>query len=332
MSAPSESQLRDRTGRPVFYLRMSVTDRCDLRCRYCLPERPTFLAKAKILSLEQLLLLAQVFVGRGISKIRITGGEPLARRNLVWLIGRIAGLPGLQETTLTTNGTRLEQMAADLRAAGVRRINVSLDTLDPEKFTRLTRTGDLRRVLAGLKAAGAAGFEAIRINTVLMRGFNDDELGDLVEFADRSGADISFIEEMPLGDLGAGRRRRYLDAGQALAMLAGRFALTETDYSSGGPARYWQLANSHTKVGFIAPHSRNFCASCNRVRITCTGDLYPCLGQNNRVELGAAAVAGDREKISAGIDRALAGKPDGHFFDPAAAGYHVVRYMATTGG
>ena len=165
-----------------------------------------------------------------------------------------------------------------------------------------------------------------------MRGFNDDELADLVEFADRRGADISFIEEMPLGELGDGRRDRYLGADQALAMLAGRFALSESDYSSGGPARYWQLANSATKVGFIAPHSRNFCASCNRVRITCTGDLYPCLGQNNRVALAAAAAAGDRQAISAGIDRALAGKPDGHRFDPAAAGYHVIRYMATTGG
>ena len=332
MTAPNLPALVDPAGRRIFYLRMSVTDRCDLRCRYCLPERPEFLPRSGMLSLPQLLLAAEVFASRGISKIRITGGEPLARRNLIWMIERICTLPGLKEATLTTNGTRLGPMAADLRAAGISRINVSLDTLDPDKFSRLTRTGDLQRVRAGLAAAVAARFERIRINTVLMKGFNDDELCDLVEFADGIGADISFIEEMPLGDLGAGRRQRYLGAPEALALLSRRLSLTESDYSSGGPASYWQLAGSPTRVGFIAPHSRNFCASCNRMRMTCTGDLYPCLGHNGRVELGEAIAAGDRKAISAGIDRALAGKPDSHRFNPAAAASQVMRYMATTGG
>ena len=332
MSTLAANPPTDRAGRTVSYLRLSVTDRCDLRCRYCLPERPRFLPKAQILTLEQLLLIAQVFVARGITKIRITGGEPLARRNVIWLIERIAALPGLAETVLTTNGTRLAAMADDLRCAGIARVNVSLDTLDAAKFTRLTRTGNLAQVTAGLAAAAAAGFAAIRINTVLMNGFNDDELSALVEFADRLGADISFIEEMPLGDIDGSRPHRYLEATQALAILHRRFALTETDYSSGGPARYWQLANSPTRVGFIAPHSRNFCASCNRLRITCTGDLYPCLGQNGRVALAAAAAAGDRQAISDAIDRALANKPDGHHFAAANAGAQVLRYMATTGG
>ena len=322
--------LIDRSGRPVSYLRMSVTDRCDLRCRYCLPQRPAFLPKSAMLALEELLLIAEVFAGRGIRKIRITGGEPLLRRNLIWLIERIAALPELREVVLTTNGTRLPQMAAPLRAAGIGRINISLDTLDPEKFAHLSRTGDLQSVLAGFAAAAAAGFEKIRINTVLMRGFNDDELCQLVAFADRNGADISFIEEMPLGGLNGGRSRRRLEAQQARKMLAGRFTLTESDYSSGGPAKYWQLADSQTRVGFIAPHSRNFCSSCNRLRLACSGDLYPCLGHDSRVALGPAAAAGDREAISAGIDQALADKPDGHQFNTAS--HQVMRYMATTGG
>ena len=275
----SRPELYDQHGRKVVYIRMSVTDRCDLRCRYCLPEQPDFLPKNEILALEDLLFIASEFVRLGVTKIRVTGGEPLVRRNVAWLLEQIAVLPGLAELVMTTNGTMLAQQAKLLRKAGVRRLNISLDTLDAGKFRQLSRNGDLGKVLAGIEAACASGFGALKLNTVLMQGFNDDELCSLVSFAAERGMDISFIEEMPLGVIGRERGRHYLDAASALEILARKHVLIPSDHSTGGPSRYWQLEGHKSRVGFIAPHSRNFCESCNRVRVTCTGSLYPCLGR-----------------------------------------------------
>lgn len=324
--------LVDRHGRPITYVRVSVTDRCDLRCQYCMPAQPVFLPKSEVLTLEELLLVTSVFAANGVAKVRVTGGEPLVRRNVVWLLENIAGLPGVRELVITTNGTRLPALARQLRQAGVRRVNISIDTLDSEKFRSLTRNGELGRVMEGFQAALDAGFERVKINTVLMRGVNDDELCDLVAFADRHGTDISFIEEMPIGDVGRRRVDYQISSHEVLDILGARFALEPSDYRSGGPARYWQLRGSGTKVGIIAPHSRNFCSTCNRVRITCTGDLYPCLGQNGRVSLAEAARSGNRGAILGLIRDALDRKPVGHEFDLHESSTHVVRFMSTTGG
>ena len=330
--ATSRPQMIDRHGRAITYVRISVTDRCDLRCRYCMPAHPVFLPKSEILTLEQLFFISQVFVANGVDKIRITGGEPLVRRNVLWLLAKIAALPGLRELVLTTNGNRLPELAGPLQAAGVRRVNISIDTLDPHRFRELTLNGNLSQVLDGFQSALKAGFERVKINTVLMRGVNDEELCDLVAFADRYGVDIAFIEEMPLGEVGRVRADFELTSHDVLAILGTRFALDRIDYSTGGPARYWQLRGSATKVGIIAPHSRNFCASCNRVRITCLGDLYPCLGQNGKTSLAAAARAGDGKELEDLIAQALAAKPAGHEFDLRESQVHVMRYMSTTGG
>lgn len=326
------STLRDQHDRQVTYIRLSVTDRCDLRCRYCLPERPDFLPKADLLTLPQLLTIARSFVDLGVTKVRVTGGEPLMRRDLPWLLDQLAQLPQLRELTLTTNGTRLANMASELRQAGVERINISLDTLSPERFARLTRNGDLRKVLAGIEAAVAAQFTRLRLNTVLMQGFNDDELTKLVQFACELGIDITFIEEMPLGDLGRSSVEHSLDGTTVLERLGRDFELQPSNHSSGGPARYWSLANSATRVGIIAPHTRNFCADCNRVRISSTGTLYPCLGHDTGTALGAAARKEDQAELERLIRAALATKPSGHQFDWQTAGGQVLRYMATTGG
>lgn len=329
--AADGAALRDSCGRTASYLRLSVTDRCDLRCQYCLPARPAFLPKDEILSLEDMLFIAAEFVKLGVRKIRVTGGEPLVRRNVAWLLERLAALDGLRELVLTTNGTRLAGQAGELRALGVKRVNISLDTLRPDRFAELTRNGDLRKVLAGVDAACAAGFDAVRLNAVLMAGFNGDEILDLIGFACARGADIAFIEEMPMGDIGRRRDADALTADGVLAAAAECYELTPSAHATGGPARYYELAGQRTRLGVIAPYTRNFCADCNRLRLTCTGDLHPCLGHLGKVALAAAARARDAAALAKLAAAALAAKPEGHEFATAPEA-RVMRYMATTGG
>ena len=327
--------LIDRYGREISYIRMSVTDRCDFRCQYCMPMDMKFLLKREILSLEELLQVARVFTTLGVKKIRITGGEPLVRRNVVWLCEQVAALPGVREVAITTNGSQLPKLAKSLVAAGVRRVNISLDSLEDDRFRELTRTGSLAQVQAGVEAALAAGFPGgVKLNTVMMRGFNDDELPQLAAYALGKGMDISFIEEMPLGDIGRWRGDTYYSATQALPALRAQFALTPSDHSTGGPARYWDVGGYGNRIGFITPHSHNFCATCNRVRITATGELYPCLGQNDAADLKPALrgdAAGD-DALRALIMKVMDIKPKGHDFNVYAEGAKVVRFMSATGG
>ncbi|MGN2392220.1 GTP 3',8-cyclase MoaA [Pelomicrobium sp. G1] len=328
------SPLIDKFGRTVNYIRLSVTDRCDFRCTYCMAEEMTFLPRAQVLSLEECLRLARVFVGLGVTKIRITGGEPLVRKNVLWLFQQLGRLPGLKELVLTTNGSQLERFARPLVEAGVRRVNVSLDSLDPDKFRRITRVGDLDKVLRGIAAAKAAGFAGIKLNTVMIRGVNEDEFCDLVQFAVDQELDIAFIEEMPLGDVGHARIDTYYSSDDALALLGSRFELVASTETTGGPARYWRIPGTRTKVGFISPHSHNFCAACNRVRVTCTGELFPCLGQNDSANLLPLlrAYPDDDQPVRQAIIDAMGIKPRGHDFNLFQAKPKVIRFMSVTGG
>jgi len=333
--APKASgTLSDRFGRRITYIRLSVTDRCDFRCTYCMAEEMVFLPRDEILSLEECLRLVRIFAEQGVTKVRITGGEPLVRANLPWLLEQIAATPGINNLVMTTNGSQLERFAERLRAAGVRRLNVSLDTLDADRFRALTRVGDVHKVLRGIDAARAAGFERIKLNTVMIRGTNDGDLPALVEFAASKGIDIAFIEEMPLGQIGHGRSATYFSSDEAMARLAERFELLPTTLDTGGPARYWQLAGSDTRVGFISPHSHNFCDTCNRVRITAKGDLYPCLGHNDAVAL--LPLLRDQPDndgpLREAIGYALGIKPKGHEFSKQMENPQVVRFMSMTGG
>ncbi|MBU3694121.1 MAG: GTP 3',8-cyclase MoaA [Rhodocyclaceae bacterium] len=334
------ADLVDHYGRRIRYLRLSVTDRCDFRCTYCMAEDMTFLPRGDILSLEECLRVVRAFVALGVDKVRLTGGEPLVRRDILWLIERASSLPGVRELVLTTNGSQLGKLAQQVRDAGVRRINVSIDSLRPERFRAITRTGSLDKVLAGIDAAIAAGFERIKLNTVMLRGVNDDEFEDLVDFAIGRGIDISFIEEMPLGDTDHARIDTFMTQDEVLPRLQARYGLTATSENSGGPARYWRVPGQATRVGFISPHSHNFCDSCNRVRVTATGDLYPCLGQNDMLPLlpvlrdtaaGLAAEDADTALLDA-IRRSMGIKPHGHDFDMRKPTPAVVRFMSMTGG
>lgn len=332
-SRHADGTLIDKYGRHVNYIRLSITDRCDFRCTYCMAEDMSFLPRDRVLSLEECLRVVRTFVGLGVTKVRITGGEPLVRRNVLWLLERIAALEGLRELVLTTNGSQLEHYAADLRRAGVARLNVSLDTLDAEKFRAITRIGDIAKVLRGIDAATAAGFTRTKLNTVMMRGVNDDGFVELVRYALERELDISFIEEMPLGDIGHGRSDTYYGSEDARALLAGHFELLPTLESSGGPARYWRIPGAATRVGFIAPHSHNFCDSCNRVRITAQGELYPCLGQNDAIALLPLLRAdADDAPLREAIVAAMGIKPKGHDFTAQMDAPRVVRFMSMTGG
>ncbi len=332
--SPAAAPLIDRYGRRVSYIRLSITDRCDFRCNYCMAEEMEFLPRAQVLTLEECLRVTRTFVELGVSKVRITGGEPLVRHNIVWLLQRIACLPGLRELVLTTNGSQLERFAAELRAAGVRRINISLDTLQPERFRQITRVGDLAKVLRGLDAALAAGFERLKVNTVMIRRVNDDELVDLLDFAVGRGIDISFIEQMPLGDVGHARDERFFGSDEALALLQTRHVLMPSAESSGGPARYWRIPGRQTRVGFISPHSHNFCDSCNRVRITARGELYPCLGNNGAVPLLPVLRAHpiDQQPLRATIIQGMGMKARRHDFANQMDSPQVLRFMSMTGG
>ena len=325
--------LIDPFARPITYLRVSVTDRCDLRCVYCMAEDMTFLPKAEILSLEELDRLCGAFIESGVTKLRITGGEPLVRRGVMMLfaaLGRRIG-QGLEELTLTTNGTQLSRYADELAKAGVRRVNVSLDTLDSERFTRLTRWGRLDRVLEGVFAAKAAGLH-VKINAVALRGENEDEFDDMLAWCGRHGLDLCLIETMPMGEIDAARVDQYLPLSLVRARLSQRWTLEESMYRTGGPARYVTVRETGTRLGFITPMTHNFCEDCNRVRLTVTGTLYMCLGQDDAADLRRPLRRG--EDLHAAIAEAVARKPKGHDFviDRGRTRPAVARHMSVTGG
>ena len=332
-----EAPILDPFGRPITYLRVSVTDRCDFRCVYCMAEEMTFLPKAELLTLEELETVCRRFMAVGTRKIRLTGGEPLVRRNIIQLIDNLGAevkAGNLEELTITTNGSQLHKMADDLYRAGVRRINVSIDTLDDKKFTEITRWGDLGKVLDGLEAAKSAGLE-IKINAVAIKGFNDEELGDMVAWCGQQGHDMTIIEVMPMGDIGNENRvDQYLPVSLVRSQLARRFTLTDLDYSSGGPARYVQVGETGRKLGFITPLTHNFCESCNRVRLTCTGMLYMCLGQDDNADLSHALRTHGVDGLDDAIKEAISRKPKGHDFiiDRRQSGPAVSRHMNVTGG
>lgn len=334
--ASDASVLIDRFGRRVRYVRMSVTDRCDFRCVYCMAEEMTFLPRSEVLSLEELLQVGEAFVGLGVDKIRLTGGEPLIRNNLVWLVERLARLQGLRELALTTNGSRLGVMAGDLRRAGLATLNISLDTLDPVRFREMTRTGDLSAVLAGIEAARTAGFERIKLNSVILRGRNDDGILDLVAFAREHGLDISFIEEMPLGVIDEhDRAQAFMPSHEIRKVIATRWHLLPTESRTAGPSRYFAMKDSPIRVGFISPHSNNFCADCNRVRVTCEGRLLLCLGNEHSADLRHVlreTPAGLRvAALGSVIRESMDLKPERHQFDLGQAP-QIVRFMNMTGG
>ena len=330
--------LIDPFARAISYLRVSVTDRCDFRCVYCMSEHMSFLPKAELLTLEELDRLCTAFIGMGVEKLRITGGEPLVRRGILSFFEAIARhlqTGALRELTLTTNGSQLRKYAADLAGFGVKRINVSLDTLDAAKFARITRWGRLAQVLDGIEAAREAGLK-VKINAVALKGFNEDELFALVGWCAAQGHDLTFIEVMPMGDLGnEDRLEQYWPLQDLRARLAGRFSLSDLPDRSGGPARYVRLAETGQKIGFITPLTHNFCESCNRVRLTCTGALYMCLGQEDMADLRAPLRASaDNSLLETAIRHAIARKPKGHDFDYArqvVAG-QMTRHMSHTGG
>ena len=327
----------DPFGRPISYLRVSVTDRCDFRCVYCMAEDMTFLPKSEVLSLEEMDRLCAAFIRAGVKKIRLTGGEPLVRGGIMTLVnglGARLGSGGLEELTLTTNGSQLEKYAGQLFAAGVRRINVSLDSLDPEKFTALTRWGKLEKVLAGLRAAKQAGL-AVKINAVALRGVNEDEFDRLIAWCGEEGFDLVLIEVMPMGDIGPQRVDQYLPLSVARANIARNWTLDETDYRTGGPARYFSVRETGRRLGFITPMTHNFCESCNRVRLTCTGQLFMCLGQEDSADLRAPLRASESDGLlDAAIAEAIGRKPKGHDFviDRRGPNISVPRHMSVTGG
>ena len=330
----ANQKLIDQFGRTVDYIRLSITDRCDFRCVYCMSEEMTFLPRDEVLSLEECARLVKVFVGLGVTKVRITGGEPLVRKNALWLFEEVGKLDGLKELVLTTNGSQLEKQAVALKKAGVKRINISIDSLNPDNFKKITRTGDLNKVLAGLQASNNAGFEGIKINTVLMRGSNENEAIDLVQFAIDKKIDISFIEEMPLGEVDHARINTFVSNTDTLELLTSKYSLLPSTETTGGPARYWRVANTSTKIGFISPHSHNFCESCNRVRISCKGELFLCLGQTDKVELMPLlrSYPNDDQPVIDAIVNSMSIKPKGHDFDLQRAEPAVIRFMSHTGG
>ena len=326
----------DPFGRHITYLRVSVTDRCDFRCVYCMAEQQTFLPKKELLSLEELERLCAAFIAKGVRRLRITGGEPLVRKDVMRLIERLGARigSGLVELTLTTNGSQLARHARALADAGVRRINVSLDTLDADKFHKITRWGHLDKVLAGIDAAQDAGLK-VKINTVALRDVNRDEIPSILEWAHGRGMDFTLIETMPLGETGADRVAQYLPLSLARADLERRFTLHDIDYRTGGPARYTRVAETGGRLGFITPLTHNFCESCNRVRVTCTGTLFMCLGQEDAADLREPLRASsDDALLAAAIDAAIARKPKGHDFiiDRRHRTPTLTRPMAMTGG
>lgn len=326
------TSLVDTFGRTVDYVRLSVTDRCDFRCVYCMSEKMTFLPKAQVLSLEELYQVAQAFTALGVRKIRLTGGEPLVRRGVMELVQALGALP--VELVITTNGSQLTQLADGLKQAGVSRLNISLDSLRPERFKRLTRSDRLPQVLAGIDAALAAGFERLKLNAVVLKGRNDDEVLDLVGFARSKGVDISFIEEMPLGAITEhDRAEQYCSSDDLRRMIEQRYPLLSSTERTAGPSRYFRMSDSDTRVGFISPHSHNFCSECNRVRVTVEGRLLLCLGNEHSVDLREILrrYPGDQPRLQQAIIDAMQLKPERHWFDLDEEP-QILRFMNMTGG
>jgi cyclic pyranopterin phosphate synthase len=330
------SSLIDPFGRHVTYLRVSVTDRCDFRCSYCMSEHMTFLPKRDLLTLEELDRLCTAFVRRGVRKLRITGGEPLVRKNILWLfraLSRHLG-GGLDELTLTTNGSQLPKFARELKDAGVRRVNISLDTLRPDRFKAITRWGDFAQVMAGIEAAEKAGL-AVKLNAVALKGVNEDEFDELIRFSHGRGFDLTLIETMPMGEIDGDRTDQYLPLSIVRARLMDRWTLEDIPFRTGGPARYVRIKETGGRLGFITPMTHNFCESCNRVRLTCTGTLYMCLGQDDAADLRTPLRASsDDAALMRAIDEAISRKPKGHDFviDRRTKQPAVARHMSVTGG
>ena len=329
-----ESRLVDPFGRRITYLRLSVTDRCDFRCTYCMSEDMVFAPRAQILTLEELYAVADAFIGLGVRRIRVTGGEPLVRKGLTSLLTRLGAREELEDLAITTNGSQLHSMAPALRDAGVKRLNISLDSLKSERFAELTRRDRLAQVLEGIEAARRAGFKGIKLNSVIQKGRNDDEVIDLVAFAVERGLDISFIEEMPLGSVSSHQREiTFCSSEEVRERIEQRFALLPSSHTTGGPSRYWQVSGSPTRVGFISPHSNNFCGSCNRVRVTAEGKLVLCLGHEGALDLKSLIrrYPGDSERLRHALVDALQLKPEMYHFRTDEQ-VQVVRFMSMTGG
>lgn len=328
------TSLIDGFGREITYVRLSVTDRCDFRCVYCMSEDMQFLPRTQILSLEEIYRVGKAFVDMGVTKLRLTGGEPLVRPNLLWLVEQLAALPGLRELTLTTNGSQLGKLAQPLRDAGLSRINISLDSLNADKFHAITRTGRLADVLAGIDAAQAAGFKNTKLNAVILRGRNDDEILPLVDFARDRHLDLSFIEEMPLGQISEhNRAQAHISSEDIRRVIATRYAMLPATDQTGGPSRYYRMSDSGIRLGFISPHSHNFCGTCNRVRVTVEGRLLLCLGNEHSADLKQALreTPDDDAPLRHAIVQALPLKPERHYFNLDEEP-RIVRFMNMTGG
>jgi GTP 3',8-cyclase len=328
------SQLIDQFNRTINYIRISVTDRCDFRCIYCMAEKMEFLPKTELLSLEEIDRIASIFISLGVEKIRITGGEPLVRKNIDSLFSSLSKNKGLKELTLTTNASQLKKKALMLKSSGVKRINISLDSLDPLTFKKMTRTGVLEDVLKGIEHAVEVGFEKIKLNTVLMKGINDHELFELIDYAIKHGLDISFIEEMPLGSTDFERKVTAVSNNDVLEKIKDKYSVKSISLSTGGPAKYWQIEGSNTRVGLISPHSHNFCEDCNRVRISCKGELFLCLGQEEKIELMPLLRnhLHDDQPIKDAIINSMKIKPLSHEFNLNQSKPAIVRFMSHTGG
>lgn len=331
-----QTQLIDNFGRRVSYVRISITDRCDFRCVYCMDEEMTFMPRERLLTLEEIAFLVTAFCELGVEKVRITGGEPLVRRNVDWLMDKIGALKhttSLKELNLTTNGSQLPKYAKKLAAAGLDRINISLDSLKADRFRELTRTGELTQVLKGIEAAKQAGFKRIKLNAVIMKGRNDDEIVDLAQFAIENDLDISYIEEMPLGHVSHSRSESFCSSDEVLATLQEHFDLQSSITTTGGPSRYYKVAGTDSKIGFISPHSHNFCESCNRVRVTTEGRLLLCLGQEHSMDLRdiIRRHPGDIDQLKQAIIKSMDIKPKGHDFNIKEQPI-IFRHMSVTGG
>ena len=327
-------QLTDQFNRKINYIRISVTDRCDFRCIYCMSEQMKFLPKKELLTLEEINRIASIFISMGVEKIRITGGEPLVRKNIDTLFNNLSKNKDLKELTLTTNASQLMKKAEMLKASGIKRINISLDSLNPLNFKKMTRTGDLSNVLDGIEHAINIGLKQIKLNTVIMRGINDHEIFDLVEFAIKKNIDISFIEEMPLGDTAFSRKSTFTSNDEILKKIKTNYLIDKIDYRTGGPAEYWQILGTKSRIGLISPHSHNFCEECNRVRISCKGELFLCLGQDDKIELMPLLreYPNNDQPIKDAILNSMKIKPKSHEFNLEQNKPAVVRFMSHTGG
>ena len=334
MAINTTMQLTDQFNRKINYMRISVTDRCDFRCIYCMSEQMNFLPKNQLLTLEEINRIATIFISMGVEKIRITGGEPLVRKNVDTLFDKLSKNKDLKELTLTTNASQLLKKAGMLKASGIKRINISLDSLNPLNFKKMTRTGDLNKVLDGIEYAISIGLKQLKLNTVIMKGINDHEIFDLIEFAIKKNIDISFIEEMPLGTTEFSRKSTFTSNDEILEKIKTNYLIDKIEYRTGGPAEYWQILGTKSRIGLISPHSHNFCEDCNRVRISCKGELFLCLGQDDKIELMPLLrkYPNNDQPIKDAILNSMEIKPKSHEFNLDQSKPAVVRFMSHTGG